>query len=155
MLATSGNGEANVRVRLNYADGTTTDMGTYVIRDWSVRNDALQGDEAVTALGNVRRDNNSYSSDNHYCLFDFSIPVDERPLQSVSFTSTSYAYAAIMALSALKTEASDVHNISVSESDNDQPAAIYNMGGVRMQHMHRGLNIVRTPDGKVRKFIKR
>ena len=155
VLATSGNGEANVRVQLNYADGTTTDMGTFAIRDWSVRNDALQGDEAVTALGNVRRDNNSYSSDNHYCLFDFSIPVDERPLQSVSFTSTNYAYAAIMALSALKTEASDVHNISVSESDSNQPTAIYNMGGVRMQHMQRGLNIVRTPDGKVRKYIKR
>ena len=76
-------------------------------------------------------------------------------MQSVSFTSTNYAYAAIMALSALKTEASDVHNISVSEPDSDQPAAIYNMGGVRMQHMQRGLNIVRTPDGKVRKYIKR
>lgn len=63
------------------------------------------------------------------------------------------AYAAIMAFSALKTEASDVHHISVSEPDNDQPAAIYNIGGVRMQHMQRGLNIVRTPDGKVRKYF--
>lgn len=73
----------------------------------------------------------------------------------MSFTSTNYAYAAIMALSALSAEASDVRDISVSEPDSDQSAAIYNMGGVRMQHMQRGLNIVRTPDGKVRKFIKR
>ena len=153
VLATSGNGESTVRVQLNYADGTTADMGTYVIRDWSVRNDALQGDEAVTALGNIRRDNNSYSSDNHYCLFDISIPTEERPLQSVTFTSTSYAYAAIVALSALKTESSDVQSISVGQPDSDQPAAIYNMGGVRMQHMQRGLNIVRTPDGKVKKYF--
>ena len=58
-----------------------------------------------------------------------------------------------MALSALTAEASDVRDISLSEPDSDQPAAIYNMGGVRMQHIQRGLNIVRTPDGKVRKYF--
>ena len=48
-----------------------------------------------------------------------------------------------------------VYKAETSQPDSDQPAAIYNMGGVRMQHMQRGLNIVRTPDGKVRKYIKR
>ena len=155
VLATSGNGDASVSVRLNYADGTTASMGSYSIRDWSVRSEALQGDEAVTALGNVRRDNNSYSSDNHYCLFTFSIPVDERPLQSVTFISESNAFASIMALSRLTEDAADVRNVSASQSANNYPTVVFNMDGVRMQHMQRGINIVRMPDGSVRKIIRK
>ena len=155
ILATSGNGDANVRVQLHYADGTTADMGNYTIRDWSVRTDALQGNEAVTALGNVSRINNAYASDNHYCLFDFSIPVDDKPLQSVSFTSTNYAYASVMAVSALKPSSTDVQEIAAHSSALSQPAAIYNMGGMRVNEMKRGINIVRMSDGTVRKIIKK
>ncbi|MCR5130308.1 MAG: CotH kinase family protein [Prevotella sp.] len=155
ILATSGNGDANVLVRLNYADGTSEEMGTFTIRDWSVRNEALQGDEAVTKLGNIRRADNGYSSDNHYCLFDFSIPVSDRPLLSVTFTSTNYAYASIMALSSLSAEATDIQQGCIDQPSTTQPAAIFDMRGMRLEHLQPGLNIIRTNDGKVRKVIKR
>ena len=154
VLATSGNGNAEVRITLNYADGTTTDAGLYTIRDWSVRQEALQGEEAVTALGNIQRANNTYSSDNHYCLFDFSIPTDNRQLQSVTFTSNNDAYASIMALSALKSSsASGVRNICERVGSNTG-TAIYNLGGMRIGQWQKGINIVRTTDGKVVKVMK-
>ena len=154
VLATSGKGNAEVRITLNYADGTTTDAGLYTIRDWSVRQEALQGDEAVTALGNIQRANNTYSSDNHYCLFDFSIPTDNRQLQSVTFTSNNDAYASIMALSALKSSsASGVRNICERVGSNTG-TAIYNLGGMRIGQWQKGINIVRTTDGKVVKVMK-
>jgi hypothetical protein len=120
-----------------------------------VRNDALRGDEAVTALGNIYRSNNSYSSDNHYCLFSFSIPVENRPLQSITFTSASGAYASIMALSALQNDETAVHNISDEMPKAAQPAAIFDIRGNRLNHMQRGINIVRTTDGRVMKVIRK
>ena len=154
VLATSGNGDSQVRVRLNYSDGTTSDAGVFTIRDWSVRKESLKGDEAVTSLGNIQRANNSYSSDNHYCLFDFSIPLETKPLQSVTFTSTNYAYASIMALSALKASTTDVIAITGRNASRLQPA-IYNLRGMRVGHLQQGINIIRTSDGKIKKVIKK
>lgn len=154
VLATSGNGDSQVRVRLNYSDGTTSDAGVFTIRDWSVRKESLKGDEAVTSLGNIQRANNSYSSDNHYCLFDFSIPLETKPLKSVTFTSTTYAYASIMALSALKASTTDVIAITGRNASRQQPA-IYNLRGMRLEHPQQGINIIRTSDGKIKKVIKK
>ncbi len=159
VLATSGNGDSRVSVRLNYADGTQTDAGIYTIRDWSVRSYDLQGDEAVTALGNIRRDNNAYSGDNHYCLFDFSIPVDtERQLLSVTFTNVSGAYASIMAFSTVKSEnVTDVEDktaVTFAQRETVRPA-IFDLSGMRLKNSRSDLNIVRQADGSVRKVIIR
>ena len=118
-----------------------------------MRKEALTGNEAVTALGNIRRDNNTYSSDNHYCLFDFSVPVDNKPLLSVTFTNTGYAYASIMALSAMKSLASGIQPATIGQHAQG-PAAIYDLRGQRLQHLQKGLNIVRMPDGRVRKVMR-
>ena len=43
----------------------------------------------------------------------------------------------------------------VETSHEEHPYAVYNMNGMQVQQMQRGINIVRTPDGKVRKvFLK-
>ena len=153
VLGTSGSGASNVSVQLNYSDGTSSDAGSYEIRDWSVRSEQLQGDEAVTALGNIRRDNNSYSSDNHYCLFDFSVPVDrEKQLVSVTFTANNNAYASIMALSRIVELPTDVDALAVITQHADrQPTAVYSLGGMQQRGMRRGLNIIRYNDGTIRK----
>lgn len=157
ILGTSGNGEAKVSIRLNYADGSQTEAGTYTIRDWSVRNNALQGNEAVVALGNIRRDNDTYSSDNHYCLFDFSVPVDaDKDLTSVTITNGSYAYASIMAFSAISGEDTGIDFATIpSGFSHQQSPAIYTIGGTQLSHSRQGLNIIRQPDGSVRKVLKR
>ena len=161
VLATSGNGQSTVNIRLNYADGTTTDAGMYDIRDWSVPTARLDGTEAVTALGNIWRGSNSYSSDNHYCLFSFSVPVDaDRQLESLTVSSASTAYAAIMALAALK-PAADLAGIS-SPAVREAPATgfstpgIFSLSGTQLPAGRRpGLVIVRLADGSVRKVVRR
>ena len=153
VLATSGNGASEVSVTLNYADGTTEQLGLYGIRDWSVRNP--QGDEAVTALGNIRRDNDTYSSDSHYCLFDFSVPVDEsRLLSGVSFTSNNSAYASILALSRVCLTATDIDQPVPAFAA--QPTDVYSLGGIRQPSASRkGISIVRMSDGSVRKVVNK
>ena len=43
----------------------------------------------------------------------------------------------------------------VETSREEHPYAVYNMNGMQVQQMQRGINIVRTPNGKVRKvFLK-
>ena len=158
ILGTSGNGDSHVNVRLNYTDGSQSDAGMFTIRDWSVRDYALRGDEAVTALGNIRRDNNTFSSDNHYCMFDFSVPVDEdRLLESVTITNTSLGFASILAFSAIKqkTDGIDLAAYPTSDSFHQSSPAIFNMGGMQLSNSRRGLNIVRRQDGTVRKVMRR
>ena len=155
ILATSGNGDSSVSVTLNYADGTSTQAGAFTLRDWSVRSNALQGDEAVTALGNIRRDNSAYSSDNHYCLFDFSIPVQPSPLQSVTFTQHSTAYACILALSQLVNSSSAIAaHTPHPQTANRHPAA-YSPQGIKVSGSQKGLILVRQNDGIVRKVIRK
>lgn len=153
VLGTSGNGTSSITVTLNYSDGTSAEAGTYGIRDWSVRTEQLQGDEAVKALGNIRRDNNSYSSDNHYCLFDFSVPVDpEKQLVSVTFKSQSNAYASIMALSRIVEMPTGIDLLTASGHHADrQPTAVYSLGGMQQKGLKRGLNIIRYSDGTTKK----
>ncbi len=155
VLGTSGNGASSLTVKLHYADGTETSAGTFQIRDWSVRTEQLQGDEAVKGLGNISRDNDSYSSDNHYCLFDFSVPVDkERMLEAVTFTSTSNAYASVMALARIVETPAGIYHIAAEDvSPDNQPQAIYSVGGTLLGSTHKGLNLVRYHDGKVRKVV--
>ena len=159
ILGTSGNGDASVSITLNYADGESVELGKYNIRDWSVRNP--QGDEAVTHLGNITRNNNSLSSDNHYCLFDFSVPVEkDRPLASVTFTSTNYAYASIMALSALYEPVVIPTDIQMAEQNSHAERTIegmYTLDGQRITggQQAKGVLIIRYTDGTSRKVVVR
>ena len=157
ILATSGNGASTVNVTLHYADGTETNAGTYQIRDWSVRSEQIQGNEAVSGLGNIRRDDNSYSGDNHYCLFDFSVPVDEnRLLNAVTFTSQANAYASILALSRIVSTPTDANqSVTIHHHADSQPTSIYSTGGIQQRGLRRGLNVVRFSDGTVKKVISR
>ena len=42
---------------------------------------------------------------------------------------------------------------TVNAADDNRYVEIYNLGGVRMQRLQRGINIVRTANGKVKKLL--
>ena len=105
-----------------------------------------------------RRDNNTYSSDNHYCLFDFSVPVDKnRQLQSVTFTTWSSGYAAVMAVSMLQSIPDGIEEMMMAgeQPSRLQPADVYSLGGIQQKGIGKGINILRYPDGRVRKRVGR
>jgi len=156
ILGTSGNGGSSLAITLNYADGSSVEAGTYGLRDWSVRTEYLQGNEAVSALGNIRRGSDQLSTDNHYCLFDFSVPVDtDCPLASVTFTSTNMSYPTIMALSRLVDESAGIEQFDMSQQRTlHQPAGIYTIGGMQQSATQRGISIIRYNDGTIRKVMR-
>ena len=152
ILATSGNGAARLTIQLNYDDGRSVNAGSYDVRDWSVRQP--QGDEAVTRLGNIVRGSDQYSQDNHYCLFDFSVPVNaERRLASVTFTSANSAYASVMAVSRL---ADDSQGIDFALRPAPlAPSAVYQLDGRRLNGTSgKSIKIVRHADGTTHKILK-
>lgn len=159
ILGTSGNGDASLVVTLNYADGGQVEVGRYAIRDWSVRNP--QGDEAVSRLGNITRGSDALSGDNHYCLFDFSVPVEkDRPLASVTFMSTNYAYASVMALSALYEPVvvpTDIREMATGGTAGRTVEGMYTLDGQRIARgqQAKGVVVVRYTDGSSRKVVVR
>lgn len=42
---------------------------------------------------------------------------------------------------------------NLTTADDNTYVEIYNLGGVRIQHLQRGINIVRTANGKVKKLL--
>lgn len=156
ILATSGNGSSALTVTLSYTDGTEESVGTMDVRDWSVRENQLQGDEAVSRLGNIYRSSGTMSDDNHYCLFDFSVPVDAtRTLQAITFQSQSDAIASVLACSMLKAEPSAVEPLVMEPTDSERrPVGIYSVDGRRLPESHRGICIIRYSDGTAKKVVR-
>ena len=158
ILGTSGNGASSLTVTLNYADGTTEEAGIYTVRDWSVRQP--QGDEAVTALGNITRSNSQYSSDNHYCLFDFSVPVDaDRLLESVTFEANNTAYASVMALSRVVSNETDIAEVrGYGGTEVRGYEGTFDLQGRRLpattSARPASITILRSADGTVRKVVR-
>lgn len=156
ILGTSGNGDSRLTLTLNYDDGGDSETTFIDIRDWSVRQP--RGTEAVTSLGNITRGSNYFTTDNHYCLFDNSVPADpERPLVSITFTNNSWAYASVMAVSYTVGESSS----RISPVAHTLPACrsgIYDLQGRNTANSAVGrlnsqIRIVRQSDGTVRKII--
>ncbi len=153
MLATSGGGTSIVNITLNYADGTSSPMTTLEIRDWSVRNP--QGTEAVIGLGNINRDSDVMSTDNHYCLFDHSIQADKnKTIISATITLNNDAIASILAFSKIAEAFTDI--VHVTEKETIKSCAItgiFSVSGIKQQSLQKGLNIIRYNDGTVQKVM--
>ena len=153
MLCTSCNGTSQVNVTLHYADGTISPSATFDIRDWSVP--SLQGTEGVVALGNINRNSNTMSHDNHYCLFDNSVEADQTKLvTSATITLNNNAIASILAFSKIAKASTGI--IQITEKDNAKShnaVNIYSVSGMKRPSLQKGINIIKYADGTTRKII--
>ena len=151
-LCTSTNSDATVTIEVNYSDGTSTGTVYRTIPDFSVREP--DGSEAVTARGCVYMEDDSFSSDNHYCMFDISVELDpDRTATSVTITSAGTPRATIFALSRLGGE--EVGITPVTYSGNGRTAVgIYDINGIKRENLQRGINIIRFDDGSAEKVIR-
>ena len=153
MLTTSGGGSSEWRVVVNYSNGTSEPAQTIYIRDWSVREENLDGTEAKHALGNISRNNDAMSSDNHYCLFESLINTDtKKQVKSLTITSINSSIGTVFAFSKIVENISDINNTATNSST---ITGIFSPSGMKLQQMQKGLNIVKQADGTTKKiFVK-
>ena len=150
MLATSGGGASTLKATVHYSDGSTADEQLIQIADFSRRNPT--GEEATEPRGNIRRQNDELSSDNHYYLFDIEMATDAtREAESITLEATSDAIATIMALS--KVLPTGIKGITIGDGmATHSIVGIYTLEGIRLSKPQRGINIIKYSDGTSRKI---
>lgn len=150
MLATSGKGQSEMELVVNYTDGTSSSPLKITVRDWSVRNPV--GDEAVTQLGCMTVSDSSPGSDCHYCLFEHSISCDaDRQVKSVTIRQNNNATLSVLAFSRMEKTSTAISGPSVTGERT--VVGIYSVDGVKLSQPKSGLNIIRYSDGTARKVI--
>lgn len=151
VLATSATGYSLVNATVNYTDGTSDPMRQFAIRDWSCRR--VSGNEVRTNMGTIYTSDNSISSDCHYGLYYFSIPANPgKSIASIGFEAATDSRATLLALSMDTSVPSGIDSIIQSDTERSVEG-IYNLNGVRMNGMQKGVNILRYSDGTTRKVL--
>ena len=154
LLSISANGESNLRVKVNYDDGTSKEE-TFSIADWysgtKGQGEALYGLSRVITRKEADwvADNKDYR--NQFRLFEQTLDTDiAKVITSVSLTSTkSGSYPTVIALS--RTGHSVPTGISKPEYQRTGSQAAYNLQGQRVNaENYKGIVIV---DGK--KMLKK
>ena len=158
LLATSANGTSSVVVTILYEDGTTKQSPQLYINDWYVT--SPNGTEAIAELGRVSRRGGfswGFSENLNFALYDISVETDEhKNIQSITIENNSGSIPTIFAVSKKKTdvEPDPLNAISPLTAD-DGTETLYSPQGIKLQHLQRGLNIIRQADGTTRKLIVR
>lgn len=148
VLGTSADGGSeNIKATVNYSDGSTTGS-TMSFGDWC----GWSYDYAKNNVGRVSS-NDDFSTSQNCKFFMHTISTDNaKPIVSVTFSNSGTSNANIFAIS--MDGRSVTSGIStVAGGSGNGVEAVYNVNGVKVGKLHRGLNIVRMADGTVRKIM--
>jgi endo-beta-N-acetylglucosaminidase D len=107
VLASASNGNTNVEVTLQYADGTSSEAQTFEVLDWYENN---AGNAQLAGLSKTNRESvggwwsstpaDSFEGTN-YCMFEGVIEADaSKTLASISVKNTSGAHLSVFAITA-------------------------------------------------------
>ena len=153
MLATAGGGMATLEVVVEYTDGTQSNPETVSVRDFSVP--VPDGSEAVTGLGNINIDTDQFNSGTcHSGMFDLRVRLDKtKYVRSVTLTNRSSAFPTVLAFAYQVVPApTDVQQVVDHAPKTHTTEALFDLQGRQLSAPQKGLNIIRTADGKVRKI---
>lgn len=153
LLMTSTEGESSVEVTANYADGTKSEPVSFTVKDWYAKENG-QG-EAFYGLGRYAKYDYEYDSDLYFRLFEFTMAATPtKTLQSIDVKRTSTSgYPIVLAVSK-KASATGIERVN-NAGDAQTVVAIYNLNGMRLQKLQKGVNILKLANGATRKVIVR
>lgn len=158
LLTISANGQSNLKVVVNYEDGTTSDAVRFTPEDWF-------GGSNGTAVYGLQRiitnERDSYKADQidnrpQFRCFEHAITTDgSKNVESLTFTSTkSGSYPTVLAVSRTGRK-SGVENIPV-ENGEREVVAVYNLQGIQVANAAApGVYIIRYSDGTAEKVVIR
>lgn len=153
-LGTCGDGDSQLSVKLNYADGTSSNAVLWSLSDWSTQGGAVSG------LGRIATKDGTWSGVagtlSSSCKFNlFEIAIDAEPQKEVASITVQRVGSNCPSVLALSMAVDDS---AVSRTPADASrciVAVYNLEGINIPFLQPGVNIVRYSDGKVRKVVVR
>lgn len=157
-LCLSTGGSSDVYVNLTYEDGSSNQVHLGKIGDW-YDSESDQG-EAVYGLGRISTTSNwgEEEIDNNYYvrLFELSTDVDKtKKLKSMTFSNNSWGSATILAVNKLGLPtATGIEKVNHGASA-QTVTAIYDLNGMRLQKLQKGVNIIKLANGTMKKVVIR
>ena len=159
-LATSSDGNSEVNVVINYADGSTEDAGTAIITNWDSAPAAGSAPIVVSGLGRMASKQcwagaaGTIQGGNNFNLFEIRIsPNPDKAVVGLTFnrneTEGRGQHATVLAVSAT-VEVDGVSNLKLNEKN---VVARYAANGQQLSAEQKGINIVKMSDGSIRKIM--
>lgn len=151
-------GRAYCTGKINYTDGTSTDIEKTELKEWSDNNGAVFHVTARFVAHNNWAASNYIHTNCNFYIHEIVLPVDPaKTVASVEFTNVSGHINAwgdpmlnYFAVSALVMQTSGIDAVA---AENAEVVAIYNIAGVKVNDFVKGVNVVKYSDGKVRKIF--
>ncbi len=157
-LMISANGQSKVNVYATYDDGTKSETDVYQPSDWY--GSYKSGNEAVYGISRIlTAAADSYSTDEidtryNFRLYEYTLATDNtKKVSSITFKSMAYGrYPTILAVN--KKGCETVNGIDTVANDGTATVSgIYTIGGIKVQTLQKGINIIKMTDGTTRKVL--
>lgn len=160
-IVISAEGASGLKAEVNYEDGTIEAAKQFSVSDW-YSGSANQG-EAIYGLDRIKRGAGSgYSADQfdgrtNFRIFEYTLSADKNKKASgITFTSTTSGKIPTILGIAKKGYRPTGDEDAVEAIESEQLTIgneIYNLSGLRVGKVQRGINIIRTSDGTTKKIL--
>lgn len=158
IVGTSADGDSDIKITVNYSDGSTADA-SITMYNWDSTTSAAQAAAVVTSLGRIATKKN-WAGDvgkidaYGFQLFESAVNTDNtKTIKSITAEETTENRSA--AIFAVSTSNDEVQN-GIEELQN-QPvgATYYTLDGVRVAEPVHGVTIVKYTNGKTKKVVNK
>ena len=158
-LMISANGQSSVSAYATYTDGTTSNTGAFRPSDWF--SGTPDGNEAVYGISRIiTKSVDSYLADDidsrdNFRLYEFTLPTDKsKKVESITFQNNSYGkYPTILGVSKKGYKvATGIENVE-NRPNVQTVTGIYTINGMKVNHLQKGINIIKMADGTTRKVV--
>lgn len=152
LLFVSSN-ESWLNIIVDYEDGSN-DGGSIRPQDWIGGSEAGSSD-ALFGIGRIKRDGTDKIDDsNNVRAVELTVKTDSRKkVSQIRVMNTKWGSVPVLLAVTKKTTGlpTGINDINVNNSN--ATAGIYTLGGVKVQALQRGINIVKMADGTTRKVL--
>jgi hypothetical protein len=150
VLGISADGTSSVTATVLYSDNTTADF-TLSLSDWCASG---SGTVALSGIGRVNTANDDFNTSQGCHLNECTIATSKSTtITGVKFKNTSSGSKANIFALSMKAETTGIgRTLSTGERT---LTGIYNINGMQMSALQKGINILKYSDGTIRKIIIR
>lgn len=140
---------------VNYEDGTTLDVPSRVTPDWGsatafLMSQRFRGDGSPVENCNVNMHEEIIQIDANKKVKSIYFLCESEAMDGYWGGYTCLGQFNFLGVSALQLETGGVNDITANEATVE---AVYNLSGVKMSKLNKGLNIVKYSNGEVRKVV--
>ena len=143
------------KYKLTWAMAAWKGSPQYKVQVLSTSNSSIATSAVTTATPNANGSTSANLASAQNRELEFAVTTKGNYIISFTDATTSGGYHEFLLLECRVNSVKSPDGIQLVDATGLSETAIYNLSGVRQQQVGRGLNIIRTADGKTRKIMKR